>query len=192
MSKSSGEFLVVDDLVARGFDPLAFRYHCLTASYCVPLTFSWTGMESAADSLRRLRESARRLADETHDATPAPLPADRADRFRERIADDFDAPGALAAAWETIREANRADDPAEKRALLDLVLDFDRVLGLRLAEAATGDESLPAEVVALITQREAARAARNWAAADTLRETIRQHGYALQDTPTGPRWRQTA
>ncbi len=190
MSKSSGEFLVVGDLAKRGFDPLAFRYSCLTASYRVPLTFSWASMESAADGLRRLRESVHRLSSETHDAPVAGLPVALADRFRAAIADDFDMPGALAVTWEAIRQANRAANAAEKRALLDLVLGFDRVLGLRLADAvATGDEALPPDVAALIRQREAARAARDWATADALRQTIRERGYEVEDTPSGTRWR---
>jgi cysteinyl-tRNA synthetase len=190
MSKSSGEFLVVDDLVARGYDPLAYRYLCLTASYRVPLTFSWSAMESAADGLRRLRENVRRLASETRDVPPAVAPPVLKERFREAVADDLNVPGALAVTWEALREANRAQEVAEKRALLELVLDFDRVLGLRLAEAATPAEaSLPVDVAELIQQRKAARAARDWATADALREAIRQHGYEVEDTPTGTRWR---
>ena len=191
MSKSSGEFLVVDDLVEQGFDPLAYRYLCLTASYRVPLTFSWEAMESAADSLRRLREGVRRLAGETP-ATPRVSPAgELAGRFRAAVADDLNLPGALAVIWETLREANRVTDGGTKRGLLDLALDFDRVLGLRLADAAEA-ETLPADVMALIQRREAARAARDWPAADALREEIRARGYEVEDTPSGTRWRRLA
>jgi cysteinyl-tRNA synthetase len=196
MSKSSGEFLVVGDLTARGFDPLAFRYHCLTASYRVPLTFSWAGMESASEGLRGLQENVRRLAEETRAITPHPVPppiwgreSALVKRFRAAIADDFNAPEALAVTWETIREANRATDRAQKRALLDAVLNFDRVLGLGLIDVISADETLPAKVAALIRQREAARAARDWATADALRESIRRHGYEIEDTPSGTRWR---
>lgn len=188
MSKSSGEFLVVGDLIARGFDPLAFRYSCLTASYRVPLTFSWAGMESAAEGLRRLRENVRRLSSETRDASLAGPPATMVDRFRAAIADDFDMPGALAVAWEAVRQANRATDVATRRALLDLLLDFDQVLGLKLANVAGKDEALPADVAALLQQRAAARAARDWTTADALREAIRQQGYEVEDTPSGTRW----
>jgi cysteinyl-tRNA synthetase len=197
MSKSSGEFLVVGDLAERGFDPLAFRYHCLTASYRVPLTFSWAGLGSAADGLRRLRENVRRLGSETNSEAsgipPTSLPVVLADRFCAAIADDFNAPGALAVAWEAVRRANQATDTAEKRTLLESALDFDRVLGLGLADAvATTDaEPLPADVAALIRQREAARAARDWPTADGLREAIQQQGYEVEDTPTGTRWRRT-
>jgi cysteinyl-tRNA synthetase len=172
MSKSSGEFLVVGDLAARGFDPLAFRYHCLTASYRVPLTFSWASLESAAEGLRSLWGNVRRLANETREASASVPPAAFAERFRAAIADDFNVPEALAVTWETIRAANRATDRA-----------------VRLADAVDAEETLSTEVAALIQQREAARAARDWATADGLREAIRQHGYEIEDTPSGTRWR---
>jgi cysteinyl-tRNA synthetase len=194
MSKRSGEFLVVGDLVERGFDPLAYRYLCLTAGYRVPLTFSWEAMESAADSLRRLRENVWRLSDEIgDDDTPGQPPEALVERFKEAIADDLNIPGALAVMWEGLREANRATVTAEKRGLLDAVLDFDRVLGLRLSKAIDADAAaLPNDVAALIQQREAARAARDWEAADGLREAIQQHGYEIEDTPSGTRWRKVA
>jgi cysteinyl-tRNA synthetase len=191
MSKRSGEFLVVGDLATHGFDPLAFRYHCLTASYRVPLTFSWAGMESAAEGLRSLRENVRRLAEETRAVSGTAPPSALAERFRAAISDDFNAPEALAVTWETVRQANRTADGTEKRALLETVLDFDQVLGLGLTDAVGADEPLPADVAALVEQREAARAARDWVTADALRESIRQRGYEIEDTPSGTRWRRT-
>ena len=193
MSKSSGEFLVVSDLPANGIDPLAFRYLCLTASYRVPLTFSWDGLRSAADSLDSLRSSLSRLAQETSGVTPGRPPAELMERFRAAVADDLDVPGALALTWEAVRQAHQATDAAEKGALLEAVLDFDRVLGLGLAEVVSAaGEPLPPEVAALVRQRETARAERDWPTADRLRQAIRQQGYELEDTAAGTRWRRVA
>jgi cysteinyl-tRNA synthetase len=189
MAKSSGAFLVVGDLVERGYDPLAYRYLCLTASYRVPLTFSWASMDSAADGLRRLRSNVRHLA-----GSVAAAPAIRrsempARQFQDRIADDFDMPGALAALWDTIHQANRETDATARRALLAAVLDFDSVLGLGLANATTASEPrLPATVAGLIERREAARSVRDWARADALREAIREQGFIVEDTAAGTRW----
>jgi cysteinyl-tRNA synthetase len=189
MSKSSGRFLVVEDLETRGFDPLAYRYLCLSASYRVPLTFSWAAMESAADSLRRLQKNVRRLAQETEGVKGIPPPKSLEEPFRAALADDINVPGALAVTWDVLRESNCATDAPTRRGLLELVLDFDRVLGLGLAETAAPEErALPTEVASLIQQRERARQARDFATADALREKIRQQGYEVQDTPQGPRW----
>jgi cysteinyl-tRNA synthetase len=192
MSKSSGAFLVVDDLVERGYDPLAFRYSCLTASYRVPLTFSWDGMQRAASGLRRLRESVRRLASETDDKLAGQLPADLRSRFRAAVADDLDTAGALATVWAAIRQANQASGALERRGLLDLVLDADRVLGLGLEDAIHDGQRLTGDVAALIRQRQDARDTRDWVTADALREAIRQHGYEVEDTPDGTRWKLSA
>jgi cysteinyl-tRNA synthetase len=191
MSKSSGEFLVIKDLISRGFDPLAFRYHCLTASYRVPLTFSWAGLESAAEGLCSLQENVRRLATETRRASPNLHATPLIKRFRNAVTNDFNAPEALAVTWKAVRQANRAAVASEKRTLLETILDFDRVLGLGLADAIAVKEPLPANVAALIQQREAARESHDWATADQLREAIRQHSYTIEDTPTGTRWRKT-
>jgi cysteinyl-tRNA synthetase len=192
MSKSSGQFLVVEDLVERGFDPLDFRYSCLSASYRVPLTFSWDGMRRAAEGLRRVRENVRRLHGETRDLEASGSPASLGERFEAALADDFNMPGALAVAWEAIHEANRASSGHQKRALVDLILDFDRALELGLADHVAGEFVLPDEVSAMIQQRETARSARDWTAADALREAIRESGYEIRDTPSGTQWVRTA
>jgi cysteinyl-tRNA synthetase len=93
--------------------------------------------------------------------------------------------------WDAVRQANRAADAGEKRGHLDLVLGFDRVLGLSLEEAGEGEGVLPAEVARLIEERESAREARDWQRADSLREAIRQIGYEIEDTPEGTRWRRS-
>jgi cysteinyl-tRNA synthetase len=95
--------------------------------------------------------------------------------------------------WEAVREVNCTTNPIEKRGLLDLPLGFDRVLGLRLSDAVNVDgEALPAEVAVLVQQREEARAARDWATADALRDAVRERGYEMEDTPSGTRWRKAA
>lgn len=163
----------VDDLVERGFEPLAFRYSCLSASYRVPLTFSWESMQRAADGLSRLRASVRRLLGETDGVRGRNLNGGLVSRFRAALADDVDLPGAFAVTWDAVRQANRATEAVAKRGDLDLVLDSDRVLGLSLGKMGEREGALPAEVSCLIEEREAAREARDWQRADSLREAIR-------------------
>jgi cysteinyl-tRNA synthetase len=88
----------------------------------------------------------------------------------------------LATAWEVARGT---DAPAARVALLR---EFDAVLGLDLLQEQP-TEAIPPEVAALIDRREALRQQRDWAGADALRAELRQHGYAVEDTPQGPRWK---
>ena len=90
-------------------------------------------------------------------------------------------PRALAVAWELVK-----DDlsPSTKRATL---LQFDRVLGLRLAEWHPEEAVIPSEIIVLVAEREKARSAKRWKDADTLREQIGRAGYEIEDTPKGPK-----
>ncbi len=122
ISKSKGHTLVLDDLVERGFEPLAYRYFFLQAHYRQQQAFSWEEMEAAATGLsapaaRGRRACARRRASASG-AERASIDALRA-RFRDAVRDDLNAPRALAVAWEVARSAL---SPAAQRALL---LDFD-------------------------------------------------------------------
>ncbi len=175
MSKSSGEFLTLARLVERGFDPLDWRYLCLTAHYRHQMVFSWQALEGAATARRRLTEAVARLPEggKVIDTELA--------RFRHAINDDLNLPRALALAWEVLGSAG---DPADKRATL---LQFDQVLGLSLG--AICEVAVPEQVRAWIAERETARSARDWAAADRLREAIRQAGYELEDGTDGVRVR---
>jgi len=90
-------------------------------------------------------------------------------------------PRALAVTWELVK-----DDlsPSIKKATL---LQFDRVLGLRLAEWQPAEEVVPGEIMALVDERQKARIEKRWQDADELRENIREAGYEIEDTPKGPR-----
>jgi cysteinyl-tRNA synthetase len=191
MSKSTGKFLVVDDFIEQGIDPLAYRYYCFTASYRAPLTFSWEGLHQAANSMSRFQQNMQRLAEETQGTEKTIEVNNLKKKFSQTIANDFDMPGAVALIWDTIRLANRTDDMVEKHALLNLLLDFDRVLGLSLEKAIGGSgETAPAEIVELLEKRELARTAKDWSKADSLRESIYEKGFQIEDTASGPQLRQ--
>jgi cysteinyl-tRNA synthetase len=175
MAKSAGEFLRVGALAARGYDPLAFRYLCLTSHYRTQLNFTWDALDAAATGLARMRTGFHALPS---GAGAAPDPA-LLDRFTLHVNDDLNAPRALAVAWETLR----GDAPgAVKRATL---ARFDDVLGLGLAAWQPAVESIPADVRALAEARAEARAARNWAEADRLRAELQAAGWAMEDKPDG-------
>ncbi len=175
MAKSRGDFLRLQTLIDRGYDPLAYRYFCLGAHYRSKLSFSWQGMDGAATALDRLRSIAHALNE-----VGAPDPT-FIERFFGHINSDLNMPRGLALTWDLVK----SDLPgATKKGTL---VEFDRVLGLRLAEWLPPIEAIPQEIFYLAQQREEARADRAWKDADALRDQIEAAGYSVQDTPEGPK-----
>jgi cysteinyl-tRNA synthetase len=178
MAKSAGEFLRVQTLTDRGYDPLAYRYLCLTGHYRGQLNFTWDALDAAATALDRMRNAVHALR-----IDPAVRPGDPdaalIGRFTGEVNDDLNVPRALAVAWEALR----GDLPGAVR--LATLLAFDRVFGLRLATWEPPVEAVPDAVEALAKARAAARAAKNWAEADRLRAQIHAAGWEMEDRPGG-------
>ena len=172
MAKSAGNFFRITELEEQGFDPLAFRYLALQARYRAPLNFSTEGLAGADRALRQLRE---RVA-EWSLAAPAPVVADVSwdARFREAIADDLDLPRAMALVAELARSSLA---PRTRAATL---LAWDRVLGLDL-DRPGAEPGLPPGAAELIAERERARAAKDFARSDELREKLRALGVSVAD-----------
>ena len=177
MAKSAGNFIRVTELPTKGHEPLVFRYLALTAQYRSRLDFTADAMHAAASGLARLRRAATG-PDEPVDLAAEPMASYRA-RFAAAIADDLATPKALAIAHEV---AATADLTGPQRGAL--LHDFDRVLGLDLG-AAPADEPLPEGASELLERRAAARAARDFAAADALRDDLAAMGVEVRDTPEG-------
>ena len=177
MAKSAGGFLRVQTLLDRGYDPLVYRFFCLSAHYQAKLNFSWEGLDGAATALQRLRTAAT--------AWGEPGIPDEAfmTNFRDQINSDLNMPRALAVTWDLVK----GDLPAAtKKATL---LQFDNVLGLGLAEWQPIVETIPADILALANQRQQARVEKRWQDADALRAQLKTAGYEVEDTPQGPRVR---
>ncbi|MGH9275118.1 MAG: cysteine--tRNA ligase [Acidimicrobiales bacterium] len=186
ISKSKGHVLVVDTLVERGIDPLAFRYFMFQAHYRQQQAFTFEAVEAAGTALRRLVGHAivARDAGGTADASKV---EPHLRRFWSALADDLNAPQALAAIWDAIRDDALA--PADRWAVL---ADADRALGFGLADAKLpdADESgSDPRVDALVADREAARQAKDFATSDRIRDELAAEGIDIVDTPSGPTWR---
>jgi cysteinyl-tRNA synthetase len=173
MAKSAGAFLRLQVLIERGYDPLAYRYLCLTAHYRTQLNFTWDALDAAAKGLERLRAGIHALSD------GGGTDAGYLERFAREINDDLNVPRALALAWEVLR-GDLA--PSIKKATL---LEFDRVFGLGLAAWAPKSEAIPDEIAALAAARAAARKSRQWAEADRLRAEILAAGWEMEDRADG-------
>lgn len=182
MGKSEGNAYLLEDLIKRGYDPLAFRYLCLNTHYRIQLNFTWQALEAAQTALERLREHVRNARENGGDSAQGRIIPEVRERFLEAINDDLNVPQALGVVWDFVRSQQ---NPSDKLATL---FDFDRVLGLKLSEVSleTAGE-IPAEVQGLLAQREAARQAKNFKEADALRAKIAALGYEVIDTPQGPK-----
>ena len=176
MSKSVGNIFVLREaLAAYGRDAL-IMYFC-SGHYRQPIEFDEARLEQAAANVRRIRETARKLRPGPSPAFSGPLK----ERFFGSLADDFNTPGALAAVWEWVRAANSSEEPvgdADLREMLD-VLALENLLDPRQAQA-------PDDVQALAEARAAARANRDFAEADRLRDQLRELGWEVRDGPDGP------
>jgi cysteinyl-tRNA synthetase len=169
----------VADLPAMGYEPLVFRYLALTAHYRSKLDFTADAMHAAASGLARLRRAVAGAPSETVDLSAEPMAAYRT-RFADAISDDLGLPRALAVAQSVASAADLTD--VQRRALL---LDFDRVLGLSLDAPVASDVPLPEGAAELLERRAAARAARDFAASDALRDELAGLGVEVRDTPAG-------
>jgi cysteinyl-tRNA synthetase len=179
MGKSLGNFYTIQDLIDRGYDPLAYRYLVLGAHYRSKLNFTWEALDGAQNALDRLRETVRGWSTDT---TPNPSSHEEGkSRFAEAVNDDLNTPQALSVMWAFVHDETVSDE--EKAAT---ILDFDRVLGLRLDEYVGKPVEVPSEVKDLVAKREAARAAKDFAESDRLRDEIAELGFSVEDTSSGP------
>jgi cysteinyl-tRNA synthetase len=178
MAKSAGNFFRITELVERGFDPLGFRYLMLQAKYRTKLNFSTGSLAGADRALRQLRE---RVAEWS--AGEDGQRRDYDQRFRAALADDLDLPAAMA----LVAEVSRSElAPGAKARLL---VEWDRVLGLDLARPRADTGTLPDGAADLLAQRERARAAKDFATSDRLRDQLGALGVSVTDTAHCQKWR---
>ena len=183
MAKSTGNSFILSDIEGRGIDPLAFRYLCLTTRYRTRLNFTFTSLRAAQRALHRLRN---RVWEWQHGADgDAPDDATAAEwrgRLLERANDNLDTPGALALTWEA---AHSDMPPADK---LAVVRDFDRLLGLGLADVRER-YSVPDETLTSVAHRAGLRDQRRYAEADEERNGLDEAGFVVEDGRTATRVR---
>jgi cysteinyl-tRNA synthetase len=187
MSKSLGNFTTLVDLI-ESTDPRAYRLLVLRAHYRSPLEVTRATTDDASKALAGLDNFARRVTEAgLPDAEPD---AAVLDRFRERMDDDLDTPGALALVFTSATEANKALDAGDAdraAALAAAVFAMCGAVGLELR--APDEAPVPDEHLAIAAARDEARAARDWGTADTLRDELTSLGYVVEDTPAGTKLR---
>lgn len=189
MSKSSGSFLTLQTLIDEGFDPLDYRYFCLGAHYRSQLKFSFEGLKAASQARRKLFAKVRALK-ERCGGSPGADDSGKpyADRFLADAADDLNLPKALASVWALLK-----DDTVSAAGKLNALYRMDAVLGfdlpnLKTETAPAADEEEAARIEALLAERREAKAARDFARADEIRDRLAAEGIRIKDTPDATLW----
>ena len=181
MSKSGGTFVTLQTLKDKGYDPLDYRYLCLTAHYRTQLEFTYESLDAAHKSLQTLRKEATSAAKAAGQEALTEKLVEAKNRFQAAMEDDLNAPKALAVVWEVLR--GKELHAAEKVAFLEFA---DGILALDLFRAEEKEvQSLPAEVEEMLQARAAARLAKDYKKSDELRMALAAAGYAVKDTPQG-------
>lgn len=191
MSKSKGDILTVPALEEKGYDPMVYRLLCLQSHYRKVLTFSWEAMDNAASAYEKL---VRRIAALTGEGEVDEKAVESYKaQFQAALDNDLNTSLAVTALYDVLK-ADLSD--ATKLALIE---SFDEVLSLQLLDHAkalnTGnepvDEAEAMHIADLIAQRATAKAEKNWAEADRIRDELKAQGIELIDTPEGTTWKRS-
>lgn len=202
MSKSKGNFYRLSDIETRGFNPLSFRYLCLTAHFQSQLNFTWKSLEASQSALSRLYDFTRSsntviarskatkqpseiqtlhtnlgLLRSAHNNRIVNFQTVYEKQFKNALENNLDTPKVLSVVWEMIK-SDKINYKDKKIALLK----FDKVLGLDLDKIRKEEIEIPDDIKELIEQRQQARKNKDWTLADSLRKEIEKAGFIIEDT----------
>ena len=178
MSKSLGNLYTLEDLAEKGYEPLVYRMFNFTSTYRNQINFTFEAMDAAKVSLNRLRDGLLKHK-EGNENISEDIIKDFENRFLDAINDDLNMPQALSVVWDVVRNNQKSKD------LYNLLIKFDEVLGLDLASYENEEEALPEEILELVNSRNEARANKNWAESDRLRDLLIEKGYSVKDSKEG-------
>jgi cysteinyl-tRNA synthetase len=197
MSKSLGNFYTLRDILEKGYDPVAFRYLCLSTHYRSQLNFTFASLEKAKKTVDKFNEFMRKiewLQKEKSDVKPNhalhKLIKGTKEKFRNAMDNDLNTPEALAAVFNLVKAVNTAIDKnaADKRTL-QAVYRFLAEINEIFDIVEKSDSEITAEEKGLIEKREQFRKEKNFAEADRIRNELKERGIVLEDTPQGIRWK---
>lgn len=179
MSKSKGNIALLRDIVAQGYDPLAFKFLCLGSHYRSHLNFTMEALQNAANGLNKLKAATLNLKERAqHPADLLSEPAGKyLSEFKAAVFDDLNCPRAMASVWASLsdHELSAADK-------LALVYSFDQVFNLGVTDWQKQEVTIPSEIQTLMDERAAARKAKDWALSDTLRNKALELGWVIEDS----------
>lgn len=183
MSKSLGNVYTISQLEEKGIEALAYKLFCYTAHYRTKLNFTFEGAAASQKALNRLREAFVKH-NNGNDNVDDELIQKSKNKFLDAINDDLNMPLAMSTVWELAR------NDLKSKKISDLLLDFDRVLGLDLKNSEKYLEEqnkveLPDEIADLLEKRKKARKEKNWQLSDEIRDVLKEKGYIVKDTKEG-------
>lgn len=174
MSKSKGEFLTLSVLKEKGYDPLAYRYLCLTSHYRKPLVFSYEILDNASLSYQKLKQRVQSL--KTEENPNETIYQEYNQKFKEYLEDDLNTSNAITLIYDLLKSDV---DNGTKYAL---IRSWDKVLSLNLCEEKEISESLKKYIEEKIEERKKAKEEKNYALADQIREELLKQNIILKDT----------
>jgi len=184
MAKSGGNFITMQTLIEKGYDPLVYRYLCFTAHYRSQLKFSWEAMDGAKASFETLKKKVIELKNSPPDSKGANRLTLYKRQFLEAVNDDLNMPGVLALMWTMLK-----DSELGTKEKLELMGEYDTVLGFGIDGWQEEKLELSDEIEWMVMQREEARKRKDWKESDRIRDELKAKGIVLEDTPQGVKWK---
>ena len=185
MSKSLGNYVTVQELSKKGYDPLALRYLILNSHYRKGLKFSWEALDSAQNSYNNLKKLMGAIRSEGTRKQLSKEKLQKIEKYRsdfvESLSDDLNVPKALSVFWGMLKSNITSEDK------YDLAILFDEVLGLKLSYISVIKQIIPQEIKDLIKKREKLRSENKFDEADKIRKEILKKGYIVEDSSQGSR-----
>ena len=179
MSKSLGNTYLVQDIIDKGYEALAYKMMCFTSHYRNKLNFTWEALESSQNALNKLREGYQKHS-EGNKVIDESIIENYKNRFLEAINDDLNMPVAMSVVWDVVK------NPEKSKQFAKLLLEFDKVLGVDIEKNEDKKEiELPQEIKDLLEQRKQARENKDWALSDKIRDELKEKGYMVKDTKEG-------
>lgn len=183
MSKSLGNAYLVQDIIDKGYDPLSFKMMCFSSHYRNKLNFTWEALDSSQSALSRLREGYRKHLDGTEMVDISKI-EEYKEKFLKAINDDLNMPVAMSVIWDVVK------NPIKSKDLANLLLDFDKVLGVDIDRKDSlnendSQEEIPDDIKKILEERNEARKNKDWALSDKLRDELKEKGYIVKDSKEG-------
>ncbi|MBB64175.1 MAG: cysteine--tRNA ligase [Waddliaceae bacterium] len=197
MSKSLGNFYTLRDLLKQGYEGAHVRYLLLSTHYKTQLNFTLDGLAAAKASLQRVNDFIARIKEQEGAGDSSAIDRvleDAMEKFYQALADDLNISVALASVFDLVREVNALVDAGkvgkiEAEKVVALMQRFDEVLCVFSFEQE--ETKAPQELEEALVKRQQARADKNWALADELRDLIQSRGYIILDGPEGSKLKKT-